>query len=320
MDLGRARRLFRTAEEGLNRLETALFAASEAGELGLDAATEEAKAIRLLTFAADALSALAGLDPSAGTLLREVEAATVAAKAEPFDVVYAPSDDPDEPDTELFRHPLVLRNLLGRVAAIYALDPEDLERGLTAAQEHLLTICRNAAATILHLHGKRIIGIPSSEHDVKNLLYSIARASFIDAIPDGGIAFAGEFRRHKPDFGIPRLKCCVETKVARDGASMSAAIDGVVADQSNYGSEEYKVFIAVIYTDDDKLSQEGLDREIASRTDKGGVPKYEWHWVLIHGPLKPSTSRSNRGGSTGENKADLSPNPDRAASDGAPER
>lgn len=293
MNLGHANRLFRQAGDQLNRLETALFAAVEAGVLGLNETTERANASRRLTDAVDTLLALANLDPSAIALRQDVERAATEAKADPFDVVELAQEVPDDHETEVFRHPLVLRDLLGRIAAIYGLDPDQLEQGLTVAQGHLLTICRNASASINAMLAKKLIAVPRGEHQVKQLLYAIARASFVDVIPDGGIEFEGEFQNHKPDFGVPRLKTCVETKIARDKTSMSSAIDGIIADQSNYGSDKYNRFIGVIYTNNDTLTQEQLDQEIADRMAKGGWPSYEWHWVLIHGQLEPPRKRSD---------------------------
>lgn len=291
MNLSQARRLFRLAEDGLNRLDTSLFVAEEADALELDEQAERAKVSRRLTVATDALVAFAELDPSAGSLLGDIKIAVAEAKASPFDVVYRPSEAPDQGETEIFRHPLVLRDLLGRTAAVYMLDPDQLEQGLTAAQGHLLTICRNVAPAIQAMLNKKLIALPTGEHHVKHLLYAIVRASFVDAIPDGAIAFEGEFQKHKPDFGIPRLKCCVETKIARDRTGMSSAIDGIFADQSNYGSSRYQMFIGVIYSSDEALTQDQLDDEIARRIRNGGAPNYEWHWVLVHGPLAPSRKR-----------------------------
>jgi len=293
MNMAAARRLFRQAEHGLNRLETALFGAEEAEALGLDENVERMRASQQLTATSDALLAFASLDASAGALLNEVVTAVAAAKASPFEVVYLPTDEPDGPETEVYLHPLVLRNLQRRVAAIYALDPDQLEQGLTVAQGHLLTVCRNVSIAIQDIYSKGLIELPRGEHDVKHLLFAIVRASFPDAIPDGGIAFDGEFQKHKPDFGVPRLKCCVETKIARDRNSMSSAIDGIIADQSNYGSDQYDTFIGVIYSSSASLTQEQLDQEIANRAAKGGEPSYAWHWVLVQGHLAPPKQRSN---------------------------
>ncbi|MCJ2015898.1 hypothetical protein MKK84_00385 [Methylobacterium sp. E-065] len=292
MNQAQARRLFRLAEDAINRLDLALFATEEADALGLVEADERQKALRQLILTGDALLAFSGLDGSAVVLLDQVKTAFAEAKAKPFDVVVAASDHAEESETEIYKHPIVFRDLLGRISAIYALDPSQIEQGLSIAQGQLLTICRNFPASIQMMLSKNIIDVPRGEHDVKHLLFSIVRASFTDAVPDGSVAFAGEYRRHRPDFGIPRLKCCVETKVARDRPSISSAIDGIIADQSNYGSDEYKIFIGVIYTSDDTLTKEQFDKEIADRTAKGGEPSFEWHWVLTHGPLSPSISRA----------------------------
>ena len=269
----------------------ALFVAQEADELELDKESEQANAFRQLTAASDALLAFANLDPSAGALFKEAQTAVADAKERTFDIVLLPSDGQDEMESEVFRHPLVLRSLLGRIAAIYMLDPAQLEHGLTISQDHLLRICRNFSAAIWEMRSKKLIALPRGEHDVKQLLFAIVRTSFVDAIPDGGISFNGQFQKHRPDFGVPSLKCCVETKVARDRTSMSSAIDGIIADQSTYGSDQYQTFIGVIYTGDASLTQEQLDQEIAIRKDKGGEPKYAWHWVLVRGLLQPSQKR-----------------------------
>jgi hypothetical protein len=290
MNIAGARRLLRKVKDELNRLETALFGADEAEVLGLDEGTERSRAARQLVAATDALLAFAKLDVSAGELLEEVKSAVEKAKAAPFDVVPLPPVAPDDCETEVYEHPLVLRDLQRRIAAIYSLDLDQLELGLTAAQGHLLTICRNIAVSIQMMYQKKLIEVPRGEHQVKHLLFAIVRASFADAIPDGGIAFDGQFQQHRPDFGVPRLKCCVETKIARDRTGMSLAINGIIADQSNYGSDQYDTFIGLIYSSDASLTQEQLDQEIKSRVEKGGEPRYAWYWVLVHGPLAPSNT------------------------------
>jgi hypothetical protein len=290
MNTARARQLLRQVEDGLNRLETALFGADEAEVLGLDESTERGRALSQLTKATDALLAFAKLDVSAGVLLEEVKSAVEKAKDRPFDVVDLPPVGSDDCETEVYQHPLVLRDLQRRIAAIYFLDLDQLELGLSAAQAHLLTICRNVAVSIQMMCQKKLIEVPRGEHQIKHLLFAIVRASFEDAIPDGGIAFDGQFQQHKPDFGVPRLKCCVETKIARDRTGMSSAINGIIADQSNYGSDQYDTFIGLIYSSDASLTQEQLDQEIKSRVEKGGEPRYAWYWVLVHGPLAPSNA------------------------------
>ncbi len=292
MNVTQARRLYRQTEDGLNRLDTALFGAEEADALGLDRNSELARVNQLMVKATDALVGLASLDASASALRTEIDHAVAAAKAAPFDVYSLPPDTPDDGETEVYRHPIDLRGLLGRIGDIYGLEPDQLEAGLSAAQGHMLTICRNAPAAILAMISKKMITVPTGEHQVKHLLFAFARASYADAVPDGAIAFEGKLQKHKPDFGIPRLKCCVETKIARDRSGLSAAIGGIIDDQSTYGSEKYSMFIGVIYTNDDALTQELLDEEIADRIAKGGQPNYEWYWVLIHGPLVPPKSQS----------------------------
>ena len=285
MNLNQARRLYRQTEDRLNRLDTALFGAEEADALGLDRKAELMRAHQLMEGATDALVALALLDVSSSALRNEIDQAVAAAKAAPLAVFCLPPDSPDEGETEVYQHPIILRGLLGRVADIYSLSPDQMEAGLNVEQGHLLTICRNAPSAIQWMITKKLISAPKGEHQVKHLLFAIARASYADARPDGKIEFDGKLQKHKPDFGIPRLQCCVETKIARDRTSLSTAIDGIIADQSTYGSAEYRMFIGVIYTNDDTLTQELLDDEIVSRVAKGGEPNYEWHWVLIHGPL-----------------------------------
>lgn len=291
MDLNKARRLYRLAEESINRLDTALFIADHADDLERNKEEEQENVFKIITNVGDYLGAFASFDTSAGLLLNESVTALDATKKEPFKIVEFPPKEGEDSTTEEFFHPIVLRNLLGRISKIYALDPDQLKDGLTVAQGHLLTICRNAAASINLMIAKNLISVPQGEHNVKHLLFAIARASFTDAVPDGQISFTGQFQNHKPDFGIPRLKCCVETKVARDRTSMSSAIDGIIADQSNYGSEDFNTFIAVIYTDNNSITQEDLDTEIRNREEKSGNTKYMWQWVLINGPLQSSKTR-----------------------------
>ena len=153
-------------------------------------------------------------------------------------------------------------------------------------REHLLAICRHADEAILYLMSKKLIRKPKGEHHVKHLLFGFVKAHYPDAVPDGSVAFTGVFGRHVPDFAEPQLKCCIETKVARNAGNLSSAVDGIIADQSTYGSDAYDMFIGVIYTNDSSLEKDHLDREIEDRYSKGGEPSYEWHWILIHGPLE----------------------------------
>ncbi|CAN5409602.1 hypothetical protein BH10PSE3_BH10PSE3_36100 [soil metagenome] len=90
----------------------------------------------------------------------------------------------------------------------------------------------------------------------------------------------------KPDFGVPRLKTCVELKMARSVADLSKSIGQIIDDQSRYGSDDYDNFVGVIYTCDRKLTQAMLDDEVAKRGVRlGSDPLYSWTWRLSHGPL-----------------------------------
>ena len=293
MNVTQARKLYQKTETSLKYLDSALFGADEAEELGLNKEDQMADATEKLTAACDNLLALCDLDISASSIREEVKNAIEAAKEKPFaSVIYVEEYAPEYVETDVYLHPIVLRSLLGRVANIYDLGPNQCNGSLSLGREHLLAICRHADEAIIYLMSKKLIGKPTGEHHVKHLLFGFVKAHYPDAVPDGSVVFNGEFRKHVPDFAVPQLKCCIETKVARNAGDLSGAVDGIIADQSTYGSDAYDMFIGVIYTNDPSLEKDHLDREIQDRYSKGGEPSYEWHWILIHGPLEASQSGS----------------------------
>lgn len=118
------------------------------------------------------------------------------------------------------------------------------------------------------------------------------RAAFPDALPDGKVAFPSELKAHVPDFSVPMVKACVETKVARSQADLSTVVEGLLGDMSTYGSSDYTTFFAVIYTNDSALTQTLLDKVLGERQQLSGAnPRHHWKWLLVHGPLAPAGSK-----------------------------
>lgn len=288
-----ARRLYLRALDLISRLNLRLFAVEEADQLGLIEADERREMQVILNSATDTMSALARVDAVAQALVGLVDEAIRDALRDPTAVVSVPVDDIEEHEEEAYVHVLVLQSLAARLAAIYGLDVQEQDHGLTSPQVRLRMICQNIGDSLLFLMQKKMIETPKSEHHVKHVLFACIKAAFQDALPDGKVAFPSSLKGHVPDLSVPMIKACVETKVARSPSDLSNVVDGLLADMSTYGSTDYSTFFAVIYTSDSKLTQEFLDLVLEQRQTLLGLnPKYQWKWLLVRGPLAPASSRN----------------------------
>jgi hypothetical protein len=240
----------------------------------------------VLRSATDTIQALARVDIIAQDLVNQVNVAVAEAMKEPTALVSIPVADPEYPEEEAYSHVLALQELAARLAAIYGLDIEEKSHGLTSPQMQLLRICENIGGSIVYLLQKKVIQNPKSEHHVKHLLFASVRAVFPDALPDGSVAFPSSLKGHVPDLSVPIIKACIETKVARSKTDLSTVVEGLLGDISTYGSSAYTTFFAVIYTNDDTLTQDLLEEVLEERKERSGInPKYNWKWILVQGPL-----------------------------------
>lgn len=288
-----ARRLYKLALEHFATLNFQLFMLSEAAELNIDEAAQRRKMTMALQSATDTIKALARVSVIAQDLVDQVNEAVKEAMNEPTAVVSIPVADPECPEEEAYSHVLALQELAARLAAIYGLDIEEQSQGLTTPQIQLRRICENIGESIIYLIQKNIIENPKSEHHVKHLLFASVRAAFPDALPDGKVAFPSPLGEHVPDLSVPIIKACIETKVARSQAALSAVVEGLLGDISTYGSSAYTTFFAVIYTNDDMLTQTLLNEVLEKRKKLSGInPQYHWKWLLVRGPLASVQSKS----------------------------
>jgi hypothetical protein len=282
MSRNEARRLFKESLALIDQFGSALFGAAEADVLGLDEAHERKKAEKIIVAATDRIQALVNMGNTTTALAGEVQDATKKAREDPFGIGYVVDDNEE---CEIFIHEEVLRTLVSRIGAVYGFDEEEHRKGLDRPQSHLLAICEQIGVSIRHLLAKKMISIPSCEHEIKHILFAIVKASFPDAVPDGGVTFHG-LTGSKPDLGVPRLKTCIETKVARSISDLSRVIGEILTDQSTYGSSDYTNFVAVIYTDNDEITDNLLcDEETRRRDLLGHEPRFKWNCVLARGPL-----------------------------------
>ena len=94
-----------------------------------------------------------------------------------------------------------------------------------------------------------------------------------------------------PDLSVPMIKACIETKVARSPADLSTVVEGLLGDMSTYGSTDYSTFFAVIYANDTTMTQELLEKVLSERLALLGLNlKYQWKWLMVHGPLAQASS------------------------------
>lgn len=280
------RQHFRDTLSKISEFGWELLGLAEHGEFGLNEAAQRSIVQAKAVAATDALLALVSLTPATEALKAPVREAVANALSDP-EAVGSPVLDPE---TEVFIHEEILRTYASRVGAIYQLDEIDARQGLTRSQSHLVELCENIGLTIAHLVKKGVATEPAREAIVKHHLFATARASFPDAISDGGIKFEG-MTASAPDLGVPRLKTCVELKVARGLSDISKAIGQIIDDQSRYGSAEYNNFIAVIYTSDRTVTTASVKAEVAKRQARlGSDPQHGWTWVVAHGPLAPAAN------------------------------
>lgn len=284
MNQAKLRSLFRSTLSKIDSMGANIVGLVDHLELEIDPQQQELKVERKTIAATDSLKAFVRASTMTSDMVADVDAACARALANPTEVASPLSD----PEIEVFLHEEILRTFAARIGAVHDLDTIDARPGLNLRQAQLVDICENIGATVRHLADTGSITLPSYEHHVKHVLFSATRASFRDAVPDGGTTFQGPLRKSVPDFGVPRLRTCVELKVARTRDELDTMVGQIVSDMSLYGSPDYSNFVGVIYTNNDELTEAMMMAAAEHRLNNlNADPKYDWTWVLSRGPLGP---------------------------------
>lgn len=119
--------------------------------------------------------------------------------------------------------------------------------------------------------------IPHNESIIRNTAYNILTQVFPDTVREESISKVTKV--FKPDIGIRSLKTAIEYKFISSKEEAKKAIGGIFEDVGGYeGSEDWKVFYAVLYMTDNFLTQEQVEAEFKIAK----IPSY-WKIILLFG-------------------------------------
>lgn len=118
---------------------------------------------------------------------------------------------------------------------------------------------------------------PGNEAEIRNLVYRLLIHVFPDTVRE--IPISKVSKTYKPDIGVRKLKAAVEYKFANSLEEIKKSIGGIFEDIQGYGgSEDWKMFYAVIYQTDHFLIQSQLEEEFRL----SNVP-HNWKPILVYG-------------------------------------
>lgn len=289
-----ARRLFGQLDKHLIELGNRLFETTEGEYLGVDPVAAARAIPGLIRLVGDNLSALANLDVIAHGFREEVLETVRRSLKDPFDLVEMDPNDwflgPDEGHLVMVELP----DLARRMRAIYGLEEgSGALAPFEQSQKMLVQVAKAVGATITHLIEQKLMQPPQREDHVKHVMYATVASVFPGTLPDGKINFPRVLKSYEPDLSVPRLKTCVELKIARNRRALAEVLGQVTVDMSAYGSQDYTSFVSIIYTDNEALTQKDVDNAISEKLQiLGAEPRYSWGVYLALGPLAPAKSRA----------------------------
>lgn len=290
-----ARRLYVEATSAIVLLDRRLLESSEGEYLGVDPFLAQRLVPGLIKKVGDRLNALANLAPIANGFISEVGLAIADALNKPDAMGSPPEIDPNGflPEEEYIAV-MEFRALANRLADVYGLNVlHNSYAFFTTPQKQLAVMCENIGGTVERMVTRKMLGAPTREEDVKQILYGCCLSAFPDVVPDGQIKFKRLLKGYKPDLGVPGLKTCVELKIARDMNDVAKVLEQVVVDMSAYGDDDYTTFLSVIYTNDPTVTNELVSKVVQDKLVRlGADPLYSWRHVVAQGPLAPSARAS----------------------------
>ena len=142
-------------------------------------------------------------------------------------------------------------------------------------EEKLILLERILKATPKILRDRCIT--PENEHHVHEELYKTLVYVFPDTIKHPQIQ--RELRCYKPDIGIRCIKCAIELKYVSSEKEARTFIGEIYEDMVAYdGTEDWKIFYAVIYMTESFITQEQLDSQLGNANSKNN-----WKVILVNG-------------------------------------
>jgi len=119
--------------------------------------------------------------------------------------------------------------------------------------------------------------IPKNEKEVRKEIYNSMIHVFPDTVRE--IPIAKVSKTYKPDIGVKSLKSAIEYKFVDSETEAKTSIGGIFEDIHGYeGSEDWKVFYAVIYMTDNYLTTD----QILAEFKMSNVP-HNWKPVIVFG-------------------------------------
>jgi len=177
------------------------------------------------------------------------------------------------PYIDIFVNPVIglLRDYVNAIACIIP----DTEKGEPKNEIELSLLENFLKGTPKLIKDNNII--PSSEADVKRIVYNTLIHVFPDTIKEFPIP--QEVTHYKPDFGVRHLKCGIEYKFVDSDEECKKFLGGIYEDMMAYeGTEDWTYFIAIIYMTDNYITQAQVDSQILS-----SKAKKNWKVFLVFG-------------------------------------
>lgn len=113
---------------------------------------------------------------------------------------------------------------------------------------------------------------PASEKDVRKAMYDLLIHFYPDTVRE--VSIAKQSKVYKPDIGVPSLKAAIEYKFVDSEKELKTALGGIYTDVAGYaGSEDWKVFFAVVYMTEPYFTQAQVEAEFKlSKVDRSWKP------------------------------------------------
>jgi len=131
--------------------------------------------------------------------------------------------------------------------------------------------------------------VPQSEADVQGVMHDYLSAYF--PTYTSNVHVHGALKTFKPDGGVSSLKTAIEFKFAVNEQEVITALGGIFEDVSGYaGSDDWKVFYAVVYQAEPFVSESRFRAELDRASTK------QWKVILVNGKGQRKTGKTKQAG------------------------
>jgi hypothetical protein len=165
----------------------------------------------------------------------------------------------------------LLRNYVEAITCVIPGKNYELKK----KEEDIALLERILLATPKILKDRNVL--PKNEAEVRQEIYSLLIHVFPSTVREFSIP--KELTNYKPDIGVKSLKCAIEYKFVTTEEETRKFIGEIYEDMMAYdGSEDWKIFYAVIYMTDNYVTQAQVDSQVISSNGKN-----TWKVILVYG-------------------------------------